>query len=76
MPCKIIPTLVQPADVYVHSHRSPILNVCRLSDQYRFLVMTDRFENIINEFPDVELLCTTIFKKFKKIDQLSIFGDQ
>ena len=26
-------------------------------------MITDRFENIKNEFPDVELLCATIFKK-------------
>ena len=24
---------------------------------YRFLVITDRFENIMNEFPDVDYIC-------------------
>ena len=50
--------LVQPADVYVHSQSPSILKVCRLSDHYRFFVITDRFENIINEFPGVDLVCT------------------
>ena len=51
----------QPADVYVHLHRSSSLAAWRrLSDPcttiyaIRFYHHADRFENISYEFPDVE----------------------